>query len=88
MTFSVVCECVLLCNALVRLRRKSTYCETILVHVQQFEILLQTKGKFQKILIANFKCFEVHCSIVMVIVVFFCEVVVQRSCCAEMLHTK
>ena len=47
------------------------------------------QGKFQMLGIANFKCFEVFCGNFMVLMVFFSyEIVVQRSCCAKMLHTK
>ena len=32
--------------------------------------------------------FEVHCGFFIVLVVFFCKVVVQDSCCAEMMQKK
>ena len=41
------------------------------MQVEQFKILLQMQGKYQKFKIANFKCFEVHCGIMTVSVVFF-----------------
>ena len=41
--------------------------------------------KYQKPKIANFGYFELYCGILIVSVVFFYEVVVQDSCCAEML---
>ena len=52
------------------------------MQIEQFEVLLEMQGKFQKLGIANFQYFEVCCGIVPVLEAFFCEVVVQSSCCA------
>ena len=49
-------------------------------------IFLQMQGKCQKFGIINFECFEVYYGIVKVLVVFFCEVVVQRSRCADVVY--
>ena len=43
------------------------------MQVEQYEILFQMQGKFQKLGIDNFKCFEVFCGIVMALAVFFVE---------------
>ena len=41
------------------------------MQIEQFEIIFQMEGKFQKPLIGNFEFFEGFCGIVIVLVVFF-----------------
>ena len=58
------------------------------MQTEQFEILLQMQVKLQTLRIAYFEDFEVLYDALKVLVVCFCEVLVQEICCAEMLHPK
>ena len=59
-----------------------------MLQVEQFEILLQMQGKFQKLGTANFECFEVYFGVFSGFSAVFVEVIAQESCYAEMVQTK
>ena len=82
MTVLVLYEYIVV-QLIARQRCESNCWETVLVKVEQFEILLQMQGKFQKPRISNFECFKVYYGIVMLSVVYFVKlyskgVAVQR----------
>ena len=66
MTISMVYECIVYCKSIARLRHECSYCETILMQVEEFGILLQMQCKFQQIGIS-----EVCCIFITFPVVFF-----------------
>ena len=68
------------------MRHESKCCANVFVQVEQFEIWLQMQGKYLNLGNANFEYFHVYCGIIIVLVVFFCEIVVQESFCAEIVQ--
>ena len=58
------------------------------MQVKRFGILLQMKGKFQRLVIGSFKCFGVFFVFFSGFIGVLWEVIVQNSCYAEMLQTK